>query len=156
MDPVTVIYPDLRSAHTGITITTPMLALLTDTTGLNTLWAASSSARDPGITGTTVEVTTVAATTAVGTTETATTDTVSTAGTEIGIVGVIGTVGVTGTVGAASEAAIGETTDSEAMVDSTAVAVSMVEAADSMAAVADSTVEVVTAEVTGTTNQRRG
>ena len=146
MVPVTVTYPDLRSAHTGITITTPMLALLTDTTGLNTLWAASSSARDLGITGTTVEATTVAATTAVGTTETATTDAASTAGTEIGIVGVTGTVGADST--AASEAAIGEATDSEATVASMVVAGStaaafMVEAA--------SMVEVVT----GATNQRR-
>jgi len=145
--PVTVTYPDLRSAHTGITITTPMLALLTDTTGLNTLWAASSSARDLGITGTTVEATMVAATTAVGTSETATTGAASTADTEIGIMGVTGIVGVTGTVGAdstaASEAAIGEATDSEATVASMAVAGSTAAAA--------SMVEVVT----GATNQRR-
>ena len=142
MVPVTVTYPDLRSAHTGITITTPMLALLTDTTGLNTLWAASSSARDLGITGTTVEATMVAATTAAGTTETATTDTASMAGTEIGIVGVTGTVGADST--AASEAAIGEATDSEATADSMVVAGSTAAAAFM--------VEVVT----GATNQRRG
>ena len=142
MVPVTVTYPDLRSAHTGITITTPMLALLTDTTGLNTLWAASSSARDLGITGTTVEATTVAATTAVGTTETATTDAASTAGTEIGIVGVTGTVGADST--AASEAAIGEARDTEATVASMAVAGSTAAAASMVEA------------VTGATNQRRG
>ena len=75
-------------------------------------------------------------------TETATTDAASTAGTEIGIVGVTGTVGADST--AASEAAIGEATDSEATADSMVVAGSTAAAAFM--------VEVVT----GATNQRRG